>query len=82
MAVGTATLKVMSMYDFSIWDSKKIQVVENKKMISTNKRIINFNGEPRKPYRNAQKTVTRYLKNDIPSIPEIPDDLKKESQDP
>ena len=67
LATGTATLKVMSMHDFAIWDSKKIQVVDNTKMISTNKKIINYEGKPRKAFRNAQKIVTRYLKDQIPS---------------
>ena len=55
LAVGKALLKVVSTFDESVSDEQWIEIVENKKMISKVKRIINYQGTPYKVKKNYRK---------------------------
>ncbi len=71
-----------SVYSNSVSDSKKIQVVANQKMISDNKRVVNYSGPPEKVPSNFQKTVDRYTKSEVAQNDKIPKSIKDLSADP
>jgi hypothetical protein len=82
LAIGKTTIKVMSVYDVSVSDSKTIEVVANQKKISTNKRVVNFVGPTRKIPQNYQKLIDRYSKEQVAGSATVPKSIKEVSADP
>ena len=62
LAVGKAKIKVSSVFENSVYDSKTIEVIDNPNKTATSKRVIDFVGPPIRIPVNYQKIVDRYSK--------------------
>ena len=82
LAIGKATVKVISLYNPEITAEHQIEVVANNKMRSNQSRVVNFQGQPRKVHQNYQKIVDRYNKTDVAASTTIPDSIKEVSANP